>query len=248
MIIGPRYGSEAWHAFRRGLVTASRFDDVLKNPRSKASKEAGGMSDTARSYLMELVAATITGQDKVGGKSAAMDRGIDKEADAIDAYCRDRFLFPSDWSEGCILRLEDTLIAATPDAFIDQGDPEGPGILEVKCPDSKNHLDVWLSGQVPDQYVAQVLGQLEVSGRQWCDFVSFDDRFPPAMRLKVIRVYPSPLFGAESMAKIAHFADLVQQQVDNVRSILAQASPHEAAAVVSAMSMEEDPTNLFAGL
>lgn len=248
MIIGPRYGTDSWHTFRRGLVTASRFGDVLTAPRSRAAKEAGGMSDTARSYLMELVAATITGQDKVGGKSAAMERGIDKEADAIDAYCRERFLFPGDWSEGCILRMEDTLIAATPDAFIDNGDPEGPGILEVKCPDSMRHLDTFFSRQVPEQYHEQVLGQLEVSGRQWCDFVSFDDRFPKPMQLVIIRVYPSPQFGAESMPKIAYFADLVQQRVDDVRQFLFGASPAEAAAIVSAMSREEDPTNLFAGL
>lgn len=247
MITGPRWGTAAWHDFRRGLVTASRFGDVLTEPRSKAAKEAGEMSDTARSYLMELVAATITGQDKVGGKSAAMERGIDKEADAIDAYCRERFLFPEDWSEGCILRLDDTLIAATPDAFIET-DTEGPGILEVKCPDSMRHLDTFFSRQVPEQYHEQVLGQLEVSGRQWCDFVSFDDRFPRAMQLVIIRVYPSPQFGAESMPKIAHFADLVQQRVDDVRAFLAGASHQEAAAVVSAMTSSEDPTNLFAGL
>lgn len=247
MIIGPRWGTEAWRAFRRGLVTASRFGDVLSEPKTKAAKEAGELSQTARSYLMELVAATITGQDKVGGKSAAMERGIDKEADAIDAYCRERFLFPGDWSEGVILRMEDTLIAATPDAFIET-DREGPGILEVKCPDSMRHLDTFFSRQVPEQYHEQVLGQLEVSGRQWCDFVSFDDRFPKAMQLVIIRVYPSPQFGAESMPKIAHFADLVQQRVDDVRAFLAGASPQEAAAVVSAMSRDEDPTNLFTGI
>lgn len=248
MIIGPRWGTEAWHTFRRGLVTASRFADVLAQPRGKEARASGDMSLTARSYLMELVAATITGQDKVGGKSAAMERGIDKEADAIDAYCRDRFLFPGDWSEGCILRLEDTLVAATPDAFIDNGDPEGPGILEVKCPDSMRHLDTFFSRTIPEQYTEQVLGQLEVSGRQWCDFVSFDDRFPKPMQLVIIRVYPSPQFGAESMPKIAHFADLVHQRVDDVRQFLAGASPHEAAAVVSAMSRTDDPTNLFAGI
>ena len=247
MITGARYGTQAWHDQRRGLVTASRFGDVLTEPRSKAAKEAGEMSDTARSYLMELVAATITGQDKVGGKSAAMERGIDKEADAINAYCQERFLFPEDWSEGCILRLDDTLIAATPDAFIET-DTEGPGILEVKCPDSMRHLDTFFSRQVPEQYHEQVLGQLEVSGRQWCDFVSFDDRFPKAMQLVIIRVYPSPQFGAESMPKIAHFADLVQQRVDDVRAFLAGTSPHAAAAVVSAMTSTEDPANLFAGL
>jgi len=247
MITGPRWGTPEWHNFRRGLVTASRFGDVLSEPKTKAAREAGELSQTARSYLMELVAATITGQDKVGGKSAAMERGIDKEADAINAYCRERFLFAEDWSEGVILRMDDTLIAATPDAFIET-DPEGPGILEVKCPDSMRHLDTFFSRSIPEQYHEQVLGQLEVSGRQWCDFVSFDDRFPKAMQLVIIRVYPSPQFGAESMPKIAHFADLVQQRVDDVLAFLAGASHHEAAAIVSAMARTEDPTNLFADL
>ena len=248
MIIGPRWGTPAWTEFRRGLVTASRFGDVLAMPRGKEARASGELSQTARSYLMELVAATITGQDKVGGKSAAMDRGIDKEADAIDAYCRNRFLFPGDWSEGMILRMDDTLIAATPDAFIDNGDPEGPGILEVKCPDSMRHLDTFFSRQVPEQYHEQVLGQVAVSGREWCDVGGFDDRFARAMALVGIRVYHSPAFSMESMPKIAHFADLVQQRVDDVRLFLSGASPAEAAAVVSAMSRQDDPSNLFAGL
>lgn len=244
MILGPRYGTPEWHDFRRGLVTASRFGDVLSEPRSKAAKEAGGLSASAMSYLYELVASKVSGKDKVGGKSAAMERGIDKEADAIDAYCRERFLFPGDWNEGRIVRLDDSIVAATPDAFIEE-DPEGPGIVEVKCPDMHRHLETMRTGLVPEQYWEQVFGQLEVTGRQWCDFVSFDDRFPPCMRLKIIRVYPSPQFGAESMPKIHVFAEKVQ---DEIRYWEAFKMQHGAPVTDAVIEEIQGSTNLFDGL
>ncbi len=83
---GPAYGTPEWHHDRIGRVTASRFKDVMTEPRSKAAKEAGELSDTALAYLHEVIAQAITGKERVGGKSAAMDRGVDLEADALDYY------------------------------------------------------------------------------------------------------------------------------------------------------------------
>jgi hypothetical protein len=33
---------------------------------------------------------------------------------------------------------------------------------------------------VPSDYLGQITHNLWITGAQWCDFVSFDDRFPPA--------------------------------------------------------------------
>ena len=42
------------------------------------------------------------------------------------------------------------------------------------------------AGKLPSEHVAQVQGQLLVSGRQWCDFVSFWPGLPE-LRLRVYR-------------------------------------------------------------
>ena len=237
--LGAEYGTPAWNKDRRGRVTASRFGDVLTQPRSKAAQDAGQLSDTAHGYLLEVVASTITGHDRVGGKSAAMARGVDKEADAIDAYGMERFV---EVGEGRILLVKDSLVAVTPDGFIED-DPEGPGLLECKCPESKTHLETFLSGdgtpedprQVPDVYVPQVQGQLWVSGRRWCDFVSFDDRFPGPMQLIVIRAYRDEAYIAELAAKVLHFEQMVLQRLDRVRRFLKACTPEQARVVHNAL-------------
>ena len=222
---GPAYGTDSWKDARRGLVTASRFGDVMTEPRTKAAKEAGMMSDTARSYMLELVASAITGQDRVGGKSAAMERGVDMEADAIDAYAEAKF---TEVAAGRLLIRDG--IGATPDGFVEE-DEEGPGIIEVKCPESKRHLETWMSKQVPDDYVEQVQGQLWVSGRAWCDFISFDDRFPLAMRLVIIRVQRDEALIEALDRKVGAFRRSVGQHIASIRLFLADCAPAEARTV-----------------
>ena len=43
VVEGPAYGTDEWKDARRGRVTASRFGDVMTEPRAKAAKESGQM-------------------------------------------------------------------------------------------------------------------------------------------------------------------------------------------------------------
>lgn len=237
VVEGPAYGTEEWTTARRGRVTASRFSDVMTEPRLKASKEAGLLSDTARSYLMEILASTITGEDRVGGKSAAMERGVDKESDAIDAYAAAKF---TEVAQGRLLLRTSDLVAATPDGFVEE-DEDGPGLIEVKCPESKRHLETWLARAVPEDYVDQVQGQMWVAGRAWCDFVSYDDRFPAPMRLVVIRVQRDEEVIDRLETKVVSFALEVKTKVAQIRAFLAEASPEEARTVIDALQDPSEP-------
>jgi predicted phage-related endonuclease len=61
-------------------------------------------------------------------------------------------------------------------------------LIEIKCPNSATHLETLLGQAVPAKYETQIQFQLACTGRQWCDFVSYDPRMPEAMRLFVKRV------------------------------------------------------------
>ena len=61
-------------------------------------------------------------------------------------------------------------------------------MLEIKCPTSTTHVEYLEAKNLPSKYRAQVQGQLWVSGRQWCDFVSFDPRMPGNLQLLIVRV------------------------------------------------------------
>ena len=74
---------------------------------------------------------------------------------------------------GCVCDYSET-IGGTPDALLGRD-----GCLEVKCPYTPGeHMRYVHQQKVPDKYAWQVIGHLMVSGRQWCDFVSFDPRIP----------------------------------------------------------------------
>jgi len=62
------------------------------------------------------------------------------------------------------------------------------GLLELKCPNTATHIDTLLSATVPEKYLLQMQWQMACTGRQWCDFASFDPRMPERMRLLVVRV------------------------------------------------------------
>jgi hypothetical protein len=62
------------------------------------------------------------------------------------------------------------------------------GLVELKCPKSATHLSYLRSRTVPKDYLAQITHQIWLSNAQWCDFCSFDDRFPPALQLFITRV------------------------------------------------------------
>lgn len=73
---------------------------------------------------------------------------------------------------------------ASPDGLVDI-----VGQLEIKCPNTATHIDTLLTETVPGKYNTQMQWQMACTGRQWCDFVSFDPRLPKELQLFVRRVY-----------------------------------------------------------
>jgi hypothetical protein len=53
--------------------------------------------------------------------------------------------------------------------------------------------------------MAQVQGQMWITGREWCDFVSFDPRMPADLQLYVQRVQRNPEFIAGLEREIITF-------------------------------------------
>ena len=228
MIKGPINGSPDWLEYRCGLVTASRFGDILTPPKTKEAQKAGLMSATAEGYLMEVVTSGFTRKPAVGGKSAAMIRGNDLEMDAGLAYAERRKNDFVQVNQGSIWTKDGTIIAASLD-FEVEDDEEGPGLVECKCPDQKTHLGYWLQfwerqeagvpHVPPDDYLEQIQGQLWVTERAWCDFVSFDNRFPSYMQLLTFRVYRDDEVIARLAAEVPKFAEAVQRRLARVKEL-----------------------------
>jgi hypothetical protein len=189
--------SDEWYSLRSGRLTGSRAADMLAQIKK-------GEAAARRDLRLTLVCERLTGQCQDDPYvSREMRRGIEREAFARAAYeARTGRLVQS-----CGFMSHETLMAGfSPDGVI--GSMEG--LLEVKVPKSATHLKYRRARGIPQEYWGQVVHGLWISGAQWLDFVSFDDRFPAAMQLLIIRVKRDE----EAIAAYAKEAVLFLGEVD----------------------------------
>jgi len=167
-----------WRIARLGDVTASRFKDVLTMPRSKADRENGVMSETARRYFEELLAELVTRQPLDRWQNTAMKWGNEWEgkafeyaALAIEERLGEKLSLP-EGEYAYIQHPTEKGIGCSPDGII--GDD---GLLEIKCPyNPAVHIRTVLEGEMPEKHTDQVQGSLWVTGRKFYYFCSFDPR------------------------------------------------------------------------
>lgn len=150
--------SPEWLEARRGIPTASRFADVL----------AKGQGITRRKYLYTLAGEVLTGEVQPAFTTEAMERGHVMEADAVNLYAFERDVEPV--MCGFMRRGR---AGCSPDRLLG-----ADGLLEVKSKLPHLQLEVLERNTLPPEHKAQVQGQLWVSGRDWCDFISYWPRLP----------------------------------------------------------------------
>jgi hypothetical protein len=157
-------GTQEWRDERAGHVTASRISAVKAKPRSKGQSEA----TTRANYRAQLICETLSGkatEDEF--ESWDMKRGREVEPQARIEYelrCKERIQ-----TVGFVKHPRITRAGASPDALV--GDK---GLAQFKCPKSATHLEWLLSGVVPMEHRPQMYFEMAVTGREWCDFVSYD--------------------------------------------------------------------------
>lgn len=192
-------GSPEWFALRVGKVTASRVADVI-------AKTKTGWGASRANYMAELIAERLTGEPAEKYTNAAMAWGTEKEPDARAAYefFRDAHVVEVAFINHPVIGMT----GASPDGFV--GDH---GLVEIKCPNTATHLDTLLSQSIPGKYVTQMLWQMEVSGRAWCDFVSYDPRLPETMSLFVKRVERDDNLIDEMRSLVIEFLDEIEQKI-----------------------------------
>jgi len=175
MVHSPTYrfdieqGSDEWHAIRRGVITASAIAKLLTGTGKPAN------NDTSRAQLYQLLAERITGEPEASFYNDDMARGHLLEPFARDLYAAN--YAPVQECGFITCQLSGVVIGYSPDGLV--GDD---GLIEIKSPRQKTHLKSLLTNQVPGEYVPQVQTGLAVSGRAWCDFISYAPGLPLFVR------------------------------------------------------------------
>jgi putative phage-type endonuclease len=183
-------GTPEWHELRRGKVTASRVADVV-------AKTKSGPSALRANYMAELIAERLSGTPAEAFISAAMQWGTDMEPQV-----------------GFVIHPTIVQAGASPDGLVNDD-----GLIEIKCPNTATHLETLLGQAVPAKYETQMQFQMACTGRQWCDFVSYDPRMPESMRLFIKRVERDDKRIKELETEIAGFLLEVAVKLSELNSL-----------------------------
>ena len=132
------YPEGQWMQKRAGSFTSSQIGCLFTEPRTKAAKEAGELSETAKTYIMQKVSELLTGTIRNTFRTPEMEWGLLQEPYAIellkDIYPglvyygaeNPKFFQYSDFSGG------------SPDAV------DHNVVIEIKCPNPTTHIEYLL--------------------------------------------------------------------------------------------------------
>lgn len=178
-------------------MTGSRVSDAL-------AKEG---SATRENYLWQVVAERLTQQTQESFTNAAMQRGTEMEPIARAAYEAHTGNFVE--QVGFIKHPTIEWFGASPDGLVGED-----GLIEIKCPNTATHLQYRKSGKPPAKYRNQMMAQMSVTGRKWCDFVSFDDRLPESKQLFIVRFEPKQSEIDEMLEGVQKFLAEIAKECD----------------------------------
>jgi putative phage-type endonuclease len=199
--------SEEWFKARLGKVTASRVADVL-------AKTKTGYSASRDNYMAQLVVERMTNTQAESFTNAAIQWGTDQEPFARAAYEVQQNVLVDE--TGLVDHPTIEMAGASPDGLVGED-----GLVEIKCPNTATHIDTLLTQTVPGKYITQMQFQMACTGRQWCDFVSFDPRMPTKAQLFVKRVQRDDSFIKEMESEITKFLAEVTAKVEQLNKLIA---------------------------
>jgi len=185
-------GSESWFAIRAGKITGTRFAKVM----------AGDNTATYKDLITDLAGEIITGEVEETYTNAIMERGVLLEPEARKVY--EQEIEKVKEIGICLLDDYEDWVGFSPDGLTKDG------LLEIKCPIRKTHLNYIEKNVLPSEYKWQIQGGIMVTGTKYCDFMSYY----PKMKPFIVRVQPDRDMHAELMAEIYKTIKLVKQKIE----------------------------------
>lgn len=207
IIVDVEQGTPEWKQARCGIVTASRAAHV------NGMKDNGDETSKRRDYRAEIISEILTGQPYPQSAERARQVlwGKEQEPFARAAY----ELLRGELVDTCgfVLHAEIDRFGASPDGLVGED-----GLIQIKCPATATQIEYWQAGTVPLEHMPQMLAEMSCTGRDWCDFVSFDPRLPEHLQLFVRRFARNDGLIAKLERNVVAF----NQQIDEILAALPQ--------------------------
>lgn len=190
--------SEKWFELRRGIITASDVGLLVTSTLKVAD------NDQSRGLTRLKVAERITGVVETTFTSDAMMRGILDEPLARDLYSK---TYSAVEECGFVTRLvASAVLGYSPDGLVGKD-----GLIEVKSAEPKIHLARILGAPIEHKHMAQMQAGLLVTGRKWCDYVSYCGGMPMWTK----RVEPDAAWSAAITEAVTTFEANARQMLDD---------------------------------
>jgi putative phage-type endonuclease len=192
-------GTDQWLQMRLGVITASKYKDVM----------AKGQGKTRATYMRQLAAESLTGAPLDVFKNTAMEWGNETEPQAKAMYM---LMEGCEVDEIAFCKHDSINTGVSPDGLV--GDA---GLIEIKSPNSTTQIETFLSGKMPTCHKAQVQGQLWVMERDWCDFVSFDPRIDGKASYFKRRITRDENYISELEQAVIAFDSELKEMIDKLK-------------------------------
>ncbi len=199
-ILNLEQGSTEWLKYKAGKVSGTSLAQAIGSPKVQET------------LLNRLIAERMTETEHNDIGTKAVVRGKELEPVALKAVIsKTGTLFET---IGMIAGEMENYVVSPDAVMYMYATADVIGGLEIKCPDSKKHIEYARAGVVPKEYKHQVLAPfLCDESVNWWDFASFDDR-NYEMPLFIVRTYRCNIEEEIEAAqiKLINFLDRVDEE------------------------------------
>lgn len=167
-------GSPEWFAMRRGIPTASDFDEIV-------TAVKGDLSASSEGLINRLIDECVRPGEHEGFEgNRHTQRGNELEPTARAWF---GFVTGLKVTPGGFITRDDGKAGCSPDGLIwtgcDYSDWAIDAGLEIKCPDGPTHVGYLRGNALPAKYKQQVHGSMAITGLRVWHFVSYCPGYEP---------------------------------------------------------------------
>jgi len=158
IVVDIDQNSEEWDKERLGAITSSCFGQIVDSK--------GNRSKSRQKYMDKLASEIITGEREKSYNNKAMDQGHERESENRDYYAFINSVNVE--TVGFCWKDEKKIYGSSPDGLVDED-----GLVECKNHNGAGQISRLRDGWTASEHHRQAHGQMLVTGRKWCDVVSY---------------------------------------------------------------------------
>ena len=173
-------GTPEWLEIRKLKMTASHAQAIASAKKVHKTTKVETVGEGMKTYIFELLADKYSSGEFEHYENEHIKRGNELEPQAIAMY-----ELETGYTVKKVGFVEmDENVGCSPDGDIfDEDEKPTDGMAEVKCKSDKNHVVQLVQGEkaIEKKYIWQMMMQMYVYNKKWCDFIAFNPNFKQSL-------------------------------------------------------------------